>query len=355
MEFGITLFPDVAPEEKSAVEYFQESFALVERAEELGFTHVRSIEHHFTPYGGYSPSSILMLMGLAGRTKSMKLITGAVIPAFNHPLKIAGELGMLDAVSNGRVMAGFGRAFLPIEFKKFNVSRDESHARFREGIEQVAELLSRENVTSHGAFHAFENVTTLPRPVGGRKPQFFIAAAGTEASYEYAGERGHYLMGVPMIAEKLRSNMDIYQTAWKRAGHPGRGKVFLAFHMFADPDPARARRIAGAQVESYFKSMVAATAGLDSEISRDYAGYDKMRAQFAKVTIDSLIENCSAWVGTPQEIVAQISRYQEACGGFDYASLQVNFHTLPFDEARRSLELFARDVMPKFVAEPVLA
>ena len=99
MEFGITLFPDVGPEEKAPEQYYRESFEVVERAEQLGYTHVRSIEHHFTGYGGYSPSSTVMLAGLSGRTKTMKLITGAVIPAFNNPLRVAGELGMLDAMS----------------------------------------------------------------------------------------------------------------------------------------------------------------------------------------------------------------------------------------------------------------
>ena len=150
MEFGITLFPDVGPEEKAPEEYYRESFDVVERAEQLGYAHVRSIEHHFTGYGGYSPSSTVMLAGLSGRTKTMKLITGAVIPAFNNPLKIAGELGMLDAMSNGRLMVGFGRAFLPHEFTRFGVSRDESHARFREGMDQIVRLLTEENVTSYG-------------------------------------------------------------------------------------------------------------------------------------------------------------------------------------------------------------
>jgi alkanesulfonate monooxygenase SsuD/methylene tetrahydromethanopterin reductase-like flavin-dependent oxidoreductase (luciferase family) len=354
MEFGITLFPDVAPHEKTAADYFRESYALVERAEHLGFSHVRSIEHHFTPYGGYSPSSTMMLAGLATRTTSMKLITGAVIPAFNHPLKMAGELGMLDAMSNGRLMVGFGRAFLPHEFKNFEISRDDSQARFREGIEQIELLLSEENVTSRGRFHSFESVTTLPRPTQGHKPQFFIAANSTESSYEYAGERGHYIMGIPMIAEKLRSHIERYQAAWKRAGHPGRGKVFLAFHMFVDEDGARARRVAGAQVESYFRSMVEATAGLESDLSPDYVGYEKLREQFSKVTIGSLIAGCAAWVGTPDEVAMQIATYSDKCGGFDYASLQVNFHTLPLSEALRSIELFSRDVMPRFTSEAVL-
>ena len=164
MEFGITLLPDVSAQEKSAQDYFRESLDIVEAAEPLGYTFTRSIEHYFTGYGGNSPSSILMLTAAARQTKTMKLITGAVIPAFNHPLKIAGELGMLDAISAGRLHVGFGRAFLPHEFRRFEVSRDESIARFREGIEQVDLLLSQENVTSHGRFHSFEDTTSMPRP-----------------------------------------------------------------------------------------------------------------------------------------------------------------------------------------------
>lgn len=354
MEFGITLFPDVGPEEKAPEQYYRESFEVVERAEQLGYTHVRSIEHHFTGYGGYSPSSTVMLAGLSGRTKTMKLITGAVIPAFNNPLRVAGELGMLDAMSNGRLMVGFGRAFLPHEFARFGVSRDESHARFREGMHQIVRLLTEENVSSHGQFHSFENTTTLPRPTQ-RRLQFFIAANSTESSYEYAGERGFYIMAIPMIAEQLRSHLEVYRNAWKKAGHPGRGKVFLAFHMFVDRDSARARRIAGAEVESYFKSIVEATAGMDTVKSKDYAGYENQREQFAKFNIDTLIKNCAAWVGSPAEVCSQIEHYSEGCGGFDFASMQVNFHTLAVEEALRSIELFAEEVMPRFRTMPVLA
>ena len=350
MEFGITLFPDVSPQEKSPAQWFAESFAIVERAEALGYTHVRSIEHHFTPYGGYSTSSLVMLAGLAARTKTMKLIAGAVIPAFNNPLKVAGELGMIDAMSNGRLMVGFGRGFLPHEFRRFGISRDESQERFREGIEQVALLLEGENVTSHGAFHAFEKTTTLPRPTQRRRPQFFVALNTTPSSYEYAGRNGHYIMSVPMVATQLCKNFEAYQKAWTAAGHPGRGKIFLAFHMFVDADGDRARTVARKHVEAYFHSLIEATAGLDTELSSNYEGYEKKREQYAELNLEKLIANGGAWVGSPAEVRDQIARFSEAVGGFDFAALQVNFHTLPLEEAMRSIELFSTEVMPHFAA-----
>ena len=107
------------------------------RADELGYQHVRTIEHYFHPYGGYSPNPLLFLTAVAARTQRVRLVTGAVLPAFNHPLKLAGEIGMLDAISHGRVEVGFARAFLPHEFRRFGVSLDDSRARFDEGLETV--------------------------------------------------------------------------------------------------------------------------------------------------------------------------------------------------------------------------
>jgi alkanesulfonate monooxygenase SsuD/methylene tetrahydromethanopterin reductase-like flavin-dependent oxidoreductase (luciferase family) len=120
MDFGIQFFPDVGPAENTAKDYWQEALELVAICEGLGYTHVRTVEHYFNPYGGYSPNPIVFLTAAAMRSKKTRLITGAVLPVFNHPLKLAGEIGMLDAISGGRLEVGFARAFLPHEFALFD-------------------------------------------------------------------------------------------------------------------------------------------------------------------------------------------------------------------------------------------
>ena len=141
MEFGLQFFPVVGPEDKPASQYWAECLHLTEVAEELGYTHVRTVEHHFQKYGGYSPSPHIFLTAASMKTKNMRLVSGAVQPVFNNPLKIAGEIGMLDAISGGRLECGFARAFLPVEFDAFNRPLDESKARFSEGIDQFPSLL----------------------------------------------------------------------------------------------------------------------------------------------------------------------------------------------------------------------
>lgn len=262
MEFGIQFFPDVGPAERSGRQYWHEALEIVSMCDELGYGHVRTVEPYFHPYGGYSPNPIVFLSAAAMRTGKARLVTGTVLPVFNNPLKLAGEIGMLDAISDGRLEVGFARAFLPHEFARFGVSVNESRARFEEGIEQVRRLLEEENVTIEGKFHSFKNVTSLPRPTQKPRPP--------------TGPRGSIPRTIPTTT---RSSTRLPRK----------------------PSRARSRR-------------------------------------------------APAWVSTPESIVKQILDYQELVGGFESASMQINFNTISIEDAKRSVRLFAREVMPRIAA-----
>src|SRR5919198_3614420 len=126
MEFGFNFFPDISPQVKSGQQYFREALNLVELGERYGYSHVRTVEHYFQPYGGYSPNPAVFLAAAAQRTRTMRLVTGAVLPVFNKPLKLAGGLGLLDAISNGRLDIGVARALFPPENSAFWVFIDEN-------------------------------------------------------------------------------------------------------------------------------------------------------------------------------------------------------------------------------------
>jgi alkanesulfonate monooxygenase SsuD/methylene tetrahydromethanopterin reductase-like flavin-dependent oxidoreductase (luciferase family) len=349
MQFGVQFFPDVGPAEKSAEAYFTEALDLAEEADRLGYTHLRIVEHHFHYYGGYSPNPIVFLAAAAQRTQRARLVTGAVLPAFNHPLKLAGEIAMLDAISKGRLDVGFARAFLPHEFRRFGRSPDESVARFREGLEQVDLLLTQENVTHRGHFHTIENTTSLPRPTQHPRPKFYIAALATPASFEFAGRMGYSVMAIPLVASRMRPLLAAYREAWQAAGHPGRGEIMLAFHLYCAADGEAARAFACPLLDRYLASLVEAAADwLDGQTSRDYPGYDKVIAALRASNAEEQIANGAAWIGAPAEIAATIARLQRDFGPFEHASLQVNFNTMPYEPALASLRLFAREVMARF-------
>ena len=175
MEFGIQFFPDLGPSEQSGADYWAQALHLVGLCDELGYTSVRTVEHYFHPYGGYSPNPIVFLSAAAMLTKKARLITGAVLPTFNNPLKLSGSIGMLDAIYSGRSEVGIDRAFLPRECPCFKASLDESRAR--------------------------------------------------------ADRNGYGVMAIPMAGGQMSELTGIYRENWQSAGHPGRGLVMMAFHM----------------------------------------------------------------------------------------------------------------------------
>jgi alkanesulfonate monooxygenase SsuD/methylene tetrahydromethanopterin reductase-like flavin-dependent oxidoreductase (luciferase family) len=349
MQFGVQFFPAVDHTDKSAADYYAESLMIAEEADQLGYSHARTVEHYFNRYGGYSPNPIVFLSAAAQRTKKLRLVTGAVLPVFNNPLKLAGEIGMLDGISGGRFDVGFARAFLPHEFRKFGISLDESQARFREGLEQIELLLTQENVTYKGKFRAFENVTSLPRPTQKPRPKFFIAATQTPESFAFAGSKGHALMAIPI--GPLGPLLELYRKSWREAGHPGDGEVMMAFHMFCHEDATRAKEIARPPFEEYFRALNEAVGDWERGTSKDYRDYDKSARALRSFTLDGQIASGGAWVGTPDEIKAIIRRCVASFGKFEHASLQINFGTIDIREAQKSMRLFAREVMPEF-AEP---
>ncbi len=349
MEFGVQFFPNVDITEKPGAMYFDECLKLCDLIDPYGYTHIRTVEHYFRPYGGYSPNPHLFLAAASQRAQKARLITGAVLPVFNHPLKIAGEIGMLDGISNGRLECGFGRAFLPHEFRAYEVSVNESVARFDEGIEQVRRLLEEENVTSEGKFHSFADITSMPRPTQKPRPPFWVAAVASPDSIAKAGRNGNWLMAIPIAGGPMRELLDIYRDAWKSAGHPGKGRIMLAFHMLCHEDREEAIRIAREPVDRYFSALADAarewTTGTESE---DYKGYDKIIRILEAENLDTQMEKSSAWVGPPEEMVEVIRDYNEAVGGFDDASMQVNFTSVSYEDAARSMRLFGEKVIPHF-------
>ncbi|HME27592.1 MAG TPA: LLM class flavin-dependent oxidoreductase [Acetobacteraceae bacterium] len=348
MQVGIQFFPDIGPDMKSARDYWQDALSLVALCDRYGYSHVRTVEHYFHPYGGYSPNPVVFLAAAAQVTKRARLVTGAVLPAFNHPLKLAGELAMLDALCDGRLDIGFARAFLPHEFRRFGVKLDESRARFEEGVQQVRLLLEQEDVTCEGRFHSFSNVTSLPRPTQKPRPPFFVAALGSKESFERAGAAGYGIMAIPLAGGAMAELLDTYREAWRRAGHPGRGTVMLAFHTFCHQDQSTAENIAREPLNRYLKSVVAAASDwMEGQSSADYPNYDKIITALSRETFDMQVDKCAAWVGTPQRILDTVGTYRRQVGDFEIASLQVIFNTIALAEAQASMRLFGEEVLPR--------
>jgi alkanesulfonate monooxygenase SsuD/methylene tetrahydromethanopterin reductase-like flavin-dependent oxidoreductase (luciferase family) len=282
------------------------------------------------------------------RTKNTRLITGAVLPAFNKPLKLAGEIGMLDGISNGRLEVGFARAFLPHEFAAFGVSLDESRRRFTEGLSQITQLLKDENVSSKGEFNSFANITSLPRPTQRPHPPFWIAATPTPETFAFAGTHGYNVMAIPLEPGKMRELIGTYREAWKKAGHPGNGHVMNTFFMCCAESREAAMAVGLGPCNAHLKGLAdAAKEWLTGASTKDYPGYDKLMEHVLSDSAERQMAAGSAFIGTPADIVEMLRSFNEKVGGIDSVSLHFTPGDMPVEMAERSLRLFSKEVMPK--------
>jgi alkanesulfonate monooxygenase SsuD/methylene tetrahydromethanopterin reductase-like flavin-dependent oxidoreductase (luciferase family) len=348
--FGINFFPSVRPTQKSAEQYFDEALRLSVLADELGYSHVRTVEHYFRPYGGLTPSPIVFLSAVAARTRRVRLITGAVIPIFNHPIKMAGELAMLDCLSHGRLVAGFGRAFLPEEFDAFQRPMDESRARFEGGIAAVRRLWTETDVVYEDAFYRFGPITSSPRPVQQPHPPISIAAVGTPTSFDWAGQQGYGLMVVPYLSrfDVLRDNLRRYREAFV-AAHPARPlpPVQMSLHLHVAESDERATYDVREPMRQYVEVFRESATAWRGRSSSAYPGYEQLIDELDTMTLERVLREGRALIGGPTSVERQLRHVLDLFGDVE-PSLSVLFGNMPYPTAERSLRLFAAEVMPRF-------
>ena len=349
MKFGINFFPSFRPEDSSTADYYEQCLRLAVRADELGYSSIRTVEHSFYDYGGHSPNPCVFLSAIAARTKRIRLITGAVIPAFHHPAHLGGEFAMLDNMSRGRLDAGFGRAFLPKEFEVYGVPMSESRDRFEEAIGMIRRLWTEERVTAKGKFWTLEDVRLMPRVVQKPHPPVWIAAISTEESFAYAAKNGFHLMIVPYAGKpgQLQEFVKMYRHRFREANPGQREQIQVA--QFGYVAEKRDEAMAGFRRFStrYLETFADAVQSWQGKSSDQYPGYDKMVASILATTPEKIIEQGGAFVGTPDDVVEQVRKCRDQFGGDIEPSMQINFGGSSDAEAFRTLELIASRVMPR--------
>src|SRR5436189_4610377 len=155
MKVGIALNM-LQKEGRSDADVFAEHLTLGDLAEPLGFDSLFALEHHFTGYA-MSPSPTQLLSYFAGRTKRITLGTAVIVLPWHDPIRIAEEIALLDILSGGRCLLGFGRGAASVEYAGFRVPMEEARARFVESARIVVMALTQESFEWKGAFF------TIPR------------------------------------------------------------------------------------------------------------------------------------------------------------------------------------------------
>ena len=300
---------------------------------------------------------MVFLAAAAQRTRTMRLVTGAVLPVFNNPLKLAGELGMLDSISNGRLDIGVARAFLPHEFAAFGISMDESRARFDEGFAALQVLLGQEQASFEGQFHRFSNVTSLPRPVQQPHPPVWVATSGTPETIRWIAQKGF-----PMIEgavffgfSTIQERHNMYREAARAAGH---SEERIEWALANSPQSTRtviaetrekALEDAKPAVMWFYNSLLGHTvrSGVEKQDPQQFKHQREQMRQRADMSYEEIVER--ELIGDPEYVARRIQEFQDV--GVKYFILWTTFGGLEKAKALRTLEMFAKHVMPHFREE----
>ncbi|GAA1726398.1 LLM class flavin-dependent oxidoreductase [Microbacterium paludicola] len=121
IEFGLFDWMDASGRDTTT--HYDERLALARRADEGGFARYHVAEHHGTPLGLVS-SPAVWLAAVARETRRIRLVPTTFIVPFYDPLRLVEEIGMLDALSHGRLEVGIGKGSSPVEAAMFGFDRD---------------------------------------------------------------------------------------------------------------------------------------------------------------------------------------------------------------------------------------
>ena len=313
---------------------YEERLRLLSLYDRVGFHAYHLAEHHATPLG-MSPSPNLFLAAAAQRTKRLRLCPLVYPLVLYHPLRLAEEICMLDHMSGGRLDFGVGKGASPHELEIYGAEPVNWAPRAHlEALQVLMQALTQDLVDFEGEVFTFRNAPIVLRPLQRPHPPMWYGASRPEGA-ALAAEKGFNIVA-NAPAERARPIYDIYRETWAGLGRGDADTPMLGMNRFvvvAESDEAALAAAAPAYRRwngNFWKLW-------DDRGPRPYAYYpdsfeEAERAGFGVA-------------GSPAKVVETLSE-QLAQSGASYLVCRFSFGDLSFAEATRSVELFAREVMP---------
>ncbi|HEV3161575.1 MAG TPA: LLM class flavin-dependent oxidoreductase [Xanthobacteraceae bacterium] len=327
-------------------------------AEKLGFDVIGVNEHHQTAYG-MMPAPNLIASALIQRTKTAKIaVLGRALPIVGNPINIAEEFAMLDVLSKGRLIAGFVRG-IGAEYHSTGVNPAFSHERFHEAHDLIIKAWTTVGPFEFEGNH-FRNryVNLWPRPYQTPHPPVWIPSMGSRETIEWASapERKYpFLVTFSAEAAVVRYLNMYKETAQSMHDYAASGsQLGWAVPLYVAETDARAKEEARAGIESLFNNFLpmpwemllppgyTSNASLKATMKIRTALGSRARNQ----TVDELMANGTAVIGSPRTVLEKIERMREQTG-LENLIVMPQFGVMPDEFVKRNMELFASEVMPK--------
>jgi alkanesulfonate monooxygenase SsuD/methylene tetrahydromethanopterin reductase-like flavin-dependent oxidoreductase (luciferase family) len=371
MEIGIFQLLS-QPEGVSDREVIDQALWEVDFAEANGFHTVWVTEHHLSEYGLIGPPSVYAA-AVAQRTRRLRIGYGVAVVPLHHPIRLAEEIAWVDQLSEGRLWVGVGPGFSPYEFEAFGVPLEERTARLEEGVAILQGLLANETFSYQGRFWQFPEVRLKPRPYTTPAPPFMLASSGEESLQRAAR------LGLPALIgfrpnEELATRIATYRQIRASLGVPEERireevrqlGVLRRIHVADSDEEAIAdvvppllwytatglrvhRRNAPVAIDPKTGSRLGIYVPPQTGSLPDGSAAPELPSP------EEVIRHSEGGMiaGTPETVLRQLRELQAL--GIGHVIAWMNFGNMPYAKVRRSMELFAREVLPALTASEVAA
>jgi alkanesulfonate monooxygenase SsuD/methylene tetrahydromethanopterin reductase-like flavin-dependent oxidoreductase (luciferase family) len=318
-------------------------------ADEAGFDGVWLVEHHFQPEFSHCPAPEVLFGAISQRTKRIRIGHGVVLLPFNHPVRVAERIAVLDIISDGRMDVGVGRGFSPLEYDVFGGTMDQSRGKVDEGLEIMRRAWGDEPFSFDGQHWSFPEIEVVPKPV--QKPPKLWTAAVSPETYIMGAEQGLGVLAGPfkplfMVAE----DRERFVT---RCHEVGRDPAELGFGMTVGAvvldDHKRAMRVAEENVRWFYQQLLKLTAPVLERGGQSYQYYREELGTLRALTggspsIEALQAAGMVVAGDPEHVIEQLRNLADH--GVDHVLLSLQAGGVPHEDVLRSIELFGEQVIP---------
>lgn len=315
-------------------------------AEEMGFNSVWLPEHHFGLFGVLSIPTVA-LAHLAARTRRVELGVAVVLLPVNHPLRVAEEYALLDLVSEGRVVFAAGRGYDKREYDAFGVDFADSRDIFDEGLDLLRRAWTEDEITYHGKYYTIpQPVSCQPRPVQQPHPPIFVACF-SRPTVEMAARAGFYTLFAPFAASMMfgsvQAAVQTYRDLAAQAGHTDTRSKCSYFCNVAHSD----QELMGTKERlHYYLNNFLPAVPQDRATAPPHIAYFADIAETVRGMKPEDLGERSVVTGSPEACIASLKKCEEA--GIEEVILYFNFGGLSHKETLKSMERFAKEVMPAF-------
>ncbi|MCU1455008.1 MAG: Luciferase-like monooxygenase [Acidimicrobiales bacterium] len=332
--------------------------ALIKAADEHNWKYAWVTEHHSLPeYSHLSANESFMAYALA-ITENIHIGSGIMNlnPIVNHPVRVAERVAMLDHLGEGRFEMGTGRGAGSWEIGTFNLDPEQTREPWEEVVWEFKKMWSQQEYSFDGKYFQTPPRNILPKPYGGltTHPPMWVAA-GNPPTYEKAARHGMGVLGFNITAiHDMKAHVDSYKAHIGDAVPVGQyvnDNVMISNALVCLEDGQEARRVATDMSLSYLQSLMLLyhdTFAVDPSLKEKV-----WPAKFAEPTLDDIeerIEQGFLLCGDPDEVLQQVSRYQDV--GCDQVCFGMPVG-LSQEHALKTIELFGDLVIPKLDLDPV--